>query len=124
MGKNLPGSCRRSNNKNIEVDLCPRHPHQHPLQVEEDQEGPPVIPNTMVPSVFKTHAIIIFRYISSVLHQIHAVKKSIRSKEQPRKEKDIELGKISIYYSTYITVCVILYQRSIYTATTNSTILL
>jgi hypothetical protein len=29
------GSCRRSNNKNIEVDLCPRHPHQHPLQVKE-----------------------------------------------------------------------------------------
>jgi hypothetical protein len=28
------GSCRRSNNKNIEVDLCPRHPHQHPLQVK------------------------------------------------------------------------------------------
>ena len=28
--------------------------------MEEDQEGPPVIPNTMVPSVFKTHGIYLY----------------------------------------------------------------
>ena len=35
--------------------------------MEEDQEGPPVIPNTMVPSVFKTHGIYIIFVIECFL---------------------------------------------------------